>query len=86
MASHRTTVSLEPRVYDAARAGFKQLGFARLGDLINAALAEYLYRHQIQQKLQQMEAIADDPQYVALVREVSAEAAGLDRDGLGGDY
>ena len=86
MASYRTTVSLEPTVYDAARGSFKQLGFARMGDLINAALRDYLHRRQVQEKLALLKQAGEDPDYLRNVHRITEEVAGWDGDGLPPEY
>lgn len=86
MASYRTTVSLEPETYEAVRSTYRELGFARVGDLINVALRDYLHRRRIEGKLQALEAAADDPDYLRLVRRIGEELSFMDADGVAGEY
>ena len=57
-----------------------------MGDLINAALRDYLHRRRLEDDLQLMAQAAADPEYCRLIRSVGEELAFMDADGLSHDY
>ena len=57
-----------------------------MADLVNEAVRQYLKRCRMEENDRRMEAAAADPAYRALMRDVSADFAAVDAEGLGPDY
>lgn len=82
----RTTVSLPGDLYRGLKGSYRELGFSRMGDLINEALRDYLHRRALEEMHRSMERAAADPAYRALLREVSEDFASVDAESLPPEY
>lgn len=82
MSRIRTTISLESEVYDQAKATYGELGYRKMGDLINEALREYLIRQRTVRKDQAMEEAARDEDYLTVLREIGEDFEQVDAEGL----
>lgn len=81
MAEVRTTVSFREEVYRGITGHYKELGFSRMGDLVNEAVREYLHRRKLEEKHLAMQRAAADPSYRSLLKEVSDELRYVDAEG-----
>lgn len=75
-------MAFEVAVYDEVRQLAGELGFKKMGDLVNEAVREYVVRERTRQKDRLMEEAARDPAYRAVLREISADFAFVDGEGL----
>lgn len=78
----RTTVALESTVYEEAKQSYGELGYSKMGDLVNEAVRVYLARQRTLRKDRAMEEAARDEDYLAVLREVSEDFAHADAEGL----
>ena len=81
MAEVRTTVSFREEVYRGISGRYKELGFSRMGDLVNEAVREYLHRRTLEERHLAMQRAAADPSYRSLLREVSDALRHVDAEG-----
>lgn len=82
----RTTVALRADLYDEARSHYQEWGFARIGDLLNAALGEYLQGRREREWDRSMADAASDPRYQRVLHQVTQDLACVDAEGLGPEY
>ncbi len=66
--------------------GAAEWGFEKFGDLVNAALGEFIRRRRDEEWTRQMAGAATDPQYLRVLREISEDMAHVDAEGLGPEY
>lgn len=81
MGDVRTTISFESELYRTLKTGYRELGFATVGDLVNEAVRQFLRQRQLQEKHHSMERAASDPGYRQLLREISDDWAAVDAQG-----
>lgn len=86
MMTTRTTVALQTVLYEEARSHYRSWGFAKLGDLLNDALGDYLEARRQLEWAQAMECAASDPRYQAALRQVSEDLAHVDAESTGPEY
>lgn len=82
MADVRTTVSFQRDIYEALSARYRELGFSRVGDLVNAAVRDYLHQRRLEEKHGLMARAATNPSYRRLLERVSEECEQTDAEGV----
>ncbi len=78
----RTTISFHEDIYRGVTARYRELGFTRIGDLVNEAVRGYLHRRRIDEKHRSMARAAADPDYRRLLREAPDDFREIDADGV----
>lgn len=76
----RTTVSLDPELYQQLKAHCEVHGIRKLNDLVSLALKEFLRRSRAEEYDRLMEEAANCPQYQQVLRELSQDL--IEVDGL----
>jgi len=86
MTDIRTTITIRKELHSGMKSRYRELGFSKMGDLINEAVSEYLQRRRTAEKLSAMERAASSESYVRLVKEIGQDFRQVDGEGLGPEY
>lgn len=82
MPEVRTTISFREELYTGIKSSYRELGFTRMGDLVNEAVGEYLHRRTLEEKHKSMELAAADASYRELLTDINEEFRPVDPEGL----
>lgn len=86
MAQTTATLNVDETVLDDAMKRYRDLGFEEVGDLISAALRDYLKRSDLERKHEAMRRAAASPRYQAVLRAISEDFAAADAELLPDEY
>jgi hypothetical protein len=86
MATTHASLTLDQEALEQAQGRYREFGFDDVGELVSTAIKAYLKRRELDEKLAAMRRAARDPQYLAVLREISEDFKYVDGENLPPEY